>query len=525
MSKARILLVHPEPSALTLMSSILKSLGHAIDEAANDRVAVRQMERGGVDLMLAGADPADVDALELLSYMRRKHRQVPVILLFSTPMPERAEEALRLGARAVLRYPVPATELRGEVVRALAPRGGPAPPAAVDPAAPATAPAGSQAPPSVLSGVPHPRSPGAAPPAPLRAEQLARELGIVGDDPKLRQAIALAATIAPTHTPILIVGEPGTGKSLLARMIHALGPRGEQPLVVLDTATLAEHERRGDRASALTDAEGDWSAKLHQAHSGTLVLDEVAGLPENHQAYLLQALQERAFESSGRHLLAPDVRFLFSTSDDLLSLAEQGKFRPDLYYWINTICLRLPPLRHRVGDIEPLAEYFRDRFAHEFAKNIVGFTHDALDVLTRHDWPGNVRELKGVIRRGVILCQGTRVTSGLLASSLSPARTTRSASPIPRPHLPMSIRPLSEALEESERRIILQTLQALHGNRKETARVLEINRTTLYKKMKKYGLLVDGPIWVYGSAHPFPPETSLSSTPALAPDRPTRHAR
>ena len=132
----------------------------------------------------------------------------------------------------------------------------------------------------------------------------------------------------------------------------------------------------------------------------------------------------------------------------------------------------------------------------EFGKNIVGFTHDALESLTKYDWPGNVRELKAVIRRGVILCQGTRITSGHLASSLSYPRTTRGATTGSRPHLPLSIRPLKEALEEPEKRIIIQALQALNWNRQETARVLDINRTTLYKKMKKYGLLVDGPIWV-----------------------------
>src|SRR3954468_11415836 len=122
MSKARILIVHPDPSALALLSSMLKSLGHEIDESANDRAAVRLMERGGVDLMLAGIDPADVESLELLSYMRRKHRHVPVILLFSSPMPQRAREAMRQGVLAVLRYPVPATELRAAVMQALAPR-------------------------------------------------------------------------------------------------------------------------------------------------------------------------------------------------------------------------------------------------------------------------------------------------------------------------------------------------------------------------------------------------------------------
>jgi two-component system response regulator HydG len=518
MSKARILIVHSEPSALTLLSSMLKSLGHEIDEAANDRVAVRLMERGGVDLMVAVADPTDVEALELLSYMRRKHRSVPVLLLFSSPMPERAKEALRQGALAVLRFPLPATELRAAVMQALAPRVGIAPPTAPTAgfcnasqngfgAMGNGVPLGATVPvpaPAHLHGSPTPYqsfSNGSAAIAPLQVERVARELGIVGSDPSLRQAIELAGSIAPTRTPVLLVGEPGTGKSLLARMIHALGTRREQPMAVFDTAAdteiPAESERPREATNGRIDTETDWSSKLHQAHGGTMFINEVSSLNDKLQAQLLQALLERDVEASAQSGGAFDVRFILSSSENLPALVEQGKFRQDLYYRISIICMKLPPLRHRSADIEALAEYFRVTFSHEFGKNIVGFTHDALEALLKYDWPGNVHELKNVIRRGVILCQGARMTSGHLASSLSYPSTTRGGTLAgSRPHLSLAIRPLKEALEEPEKRIIIQALQALNWNRQETARVLDINRTTLYKKMKKYGLLVDGPIWV-----------------------------
>lgn len=495
MSKVRLLIVHPEPSALTLLTSMLKSLGHEIDEAANDRVAVRLMERGGIDLMLAGVNPSDADALELLAYMRRKHRQVPVIFLFPSPNPARAKEALRLGAMTVLRYPVPATELRAAVMQALAPLNS-ASNGAAAPAPQLSLGSGSRRAldtTAVAAQAPAPAS---------RPELSARELGLIGDDPSLRQVIELTGTIAPTRTPVLIVGEPGTGKSLLARAIHSLSPRAEQPFVTLDASALverlAEQERLGPNGSVLADSAVEWPAKLAQAHGGTLFLNEVSALPDVLQTQLLRALKNREPEDHGASSHAPvtDVRFLMSTSDNLLAMVEQGKFRQDLYYRISAICLKLPPLRHRGTDIEELAEHFRAQFAQEFAKNVIGFTHDALAVLAKHDWPGNVRELEGVIRRSVVLCQGMRITSGHLAPSLGHSRTARTSAMAPRPHLPMSIRSLKEALEEPEKRIIIQALQTLNWNRQETARVLDINRTTLYKKMKKYGLLVDGPTWI-----------------------------
>ena len=236
---------------------------------------------------------------------------------------------------------------------------------------------------------------------------------------------------------------------------------------------------------------------MTQAHGGTLFLNDVTALSDDLQFQLLRGLQEREREhASGARNAHSDVRFLMSASENLVSLVEQGKFRQDLYHRASVVCLKLPPLRHRGTDVEQVAEFFRARFSLEFGKNVVGFTRDALDILNKHDWPGNVRELEGVIQRGVALCQGTRITSGHLSPSLCHPRSSRVPSFAQRTHVPANIRPLKEALEEPEKRIIIQALQALNWNRQETARVLDINRTTLYKKMKKYGLLVDEPIWV-----------------------------
>ncbi len=207
-------------------------------------------------------------------------------------------------------------------------------------------------------------------------------------------------------------------------------------------------------------------------------------------------LNDGEFEPLGSPISIPiDVRFVFSTRENLPALVEQGKFLRELYDRINAVCLKLPPLRQRGQDIILLAEHFRDRFAGQFAKPAIGFSPDALELLCRHEWPGNVRELESVIQRGVALSLGPKVTSANLAVGLAPGRSNRPAAypsrPLAHHHPSLSLRPLKEALEEPEKQIIVQALRALNWNRQETARVLDINRTTLYKKMKKYGLLME----------------------------------
>ncbi len=524
MHKLRILILYPDPAGLALLTSMLKSLGHVIEEATTDRAAVRSMERNDIDLVLAGVDPLDAEALELLMYVRRKHREVPVILLFPRLHPERAKEALRLGAMAVLKYPVPAAELRAAVLQALErcetrhtePVNSAAALAATTTKSPAAhVPAHDSSPVSPRLAPPSgpsnsrplasaPLAASVAPPSniqPHRVDQHAREIGLVGNDPSWRQVIDLAVTIAATRSSVLITGEPGTGKSLLAQLIHSLGLTPDRPIVTVMGSTMAE-EHSMQEPHETTPAPGtnhtlDWSSKMAQASGGTLFLHEVAALPLELQLHLLRELQFRDYEASSGHVAqSSDARLIMSTSENLTSLIDQGRFRQELYHRISVISLMLPPLRHRGTDVELLAESFRSHYAREFHKQVAGFTRDALEVLQKHDWPGNVRELAAAIQRAVALCNGPRITSNHLAPILNHNRQSRAGGgSTPRPHLKMGVRPLKEALEEPEKRIIIQALQAFNWNRQETARVLDINRTTLYKKMKKYNL-IDETVWV-----------------------------
>jgi two-component system response regulator HydG len=458
--------------------------------------------------------------------MQPKHPDVAVIVLCSRLHPQRAREALRLRAVSVLKYPVPAGELRATILQALDHRevrpfatagptetgasSSPAPKPLVGPSAAANGPtlalvtgSGSHnvgkpdTNPTTSVAVKTRAAPAPDSGSPQLVEQPAREIGLMGNDPSWRQILDLAGTIATTRASVLIVGEPGTGKSLLARLIHALGSNPDRPFITVEASALADelatHQTAEPSVASAPDSALVWSKKLNPARGGTLYLAEVTALPIELQQHLLRELQFRDYEAtSGLSTPQGEVRFLMSTSENLPDLVEHGRFSQELFHRISVISLMLPPLRHRgTADIELLAESFRARYAQEFHKSVTGFARDALDILQRHDWPRNVRELDGVIRRAVALCSGSRITSSHLAHILDHHRPTRGGGSTPRSKHPMGIRPLKEALEEPEKRFILETLQASNWNRQETARVLDINRTTLYKKMKKYGL-IDG---------------------------------
>ena len=382
MRKFRILIVCPEPGGLALLTSMLRSLGHLIEEAATDRLAVRLMERNSVNLVLASVDPGDADALELLSYVRRKHTGVPVILMFPRVHPDRAKEALRLGAMAVLKYPVPAAELRAAVLQALeswdtvpeeVPISTPTanlgagqqsrsaltvPPYSESTAiegglsnGPRTSGAGANPMPAgpFTSGLPLPAmGPGAmGRSTPLsRTETLTRELDLITADPGLRQLVELAGTLASTSASVLIVGEPGTGKSLLAQLLHLGGGHPERPFVTFKSAEFVSNGTTDDHEGESAGM-SDWSNRLNHSRGGTLHVKEVGALSPELQLQLLRELQIHDMEASAGHSrMQPrsDVRFVLSTSENLPALVEQGRFRQELYHRISTICLMVPPL-------------------------------------------------------------------------------------------------------------------------------------------------------------------------------------
>ena len=284
--------------------------------------------------------------------------------------------------------------------------------------------------------------------------------------------------IAPTDATVLITGENGTGKDVLAREIHAHSLRSGKPMVAVDagaiTETLFESELFGHVKGAFTDAHADHVGKFEQADGGTLFLDEIGNIPLHLQAKLLRVIQNRSVVRVGGSQATPvNIRLICATNMDLEQLVREGRFREDLYYRINTVHISLPALRERREDIVPLAQLFLERFAEKYHRPLTGIAPDAAEMLTEGRWSGNIRELQNCIEKAVILSEGRELTAKdiQLESVAKPVGTT--------------IKAVNEAEEE---RLVREAMDRTDGNISAAAKMLGVSRPTLYAKLKKYGL-------------------------------------
>ena len=285
--------------------------------------------------------------------------------------------------------------------------------------------------------------------------------------------------VAESDSTVLIRGATGTGKELLARALHNLSPRKDGPFVAVNCAcfpeTLVDSELFGYEKGAFTGADRAKPGRFARAEDGTLFLDEVGNLPLPVQAKLLRVLQERTYEPlGGTRTLHTNARIVAATNQDLASMVDEGTFRRDLYYRINVIELDLPPLRERPEDVLPLVQHFIRRIALLHEKPVEGVTPEALRILMTHDYPGNIRELENIVEHGFVLTTGPLIGIEHLPEWL----VERSQGAIP-----------PESLEDCEKRVILSALERNEGNRLATAEELGIHKSTLYRKMRRLGLL------------------------------------
>jgi DNA-binding NtrC family response regulator len=300
-----------------------------------------------------------------------------------------------------------------------------------------------------------------------------------GDSPKMTDLRRMTEKIAPTEATVLITGENGTGKDMLANEIHRLSARAGKPMVSVDigslSETLFESELFGHVKGAFTDARTDHTGKFELANGTTLFLDEIGNIPLNLQAKLLRVLQNRCVTKVGDTKSVPiDIRLICATNRDLPAMVREGRFREDLYYRINTVTLQLPPLRERTDEIAALANSFTIRYAKKYRRNVTGVSDEAIALLSHCRWPGNVRELQNCIEKAVILADNTILQPEDLQIDKSALNTSTSS--------------VAETLEDAEEQVIRNAVKKYNGNLSLVAKALNISRPTLYNRLKKYGI-------------------------------------
>ncbi len=454
MANERILVVDDERGVRALCTDLLKRAGYQVEAVDSGPAALARASEQEFEVVLADVNMPRMDGIELCKRLRQERPEQIVILITGYPSIENAVRGMKEGARDYVTKPFTPDELRLVIGRALEERE-------------------------------------------LREEndRMRRDLrmqhgldNIVGAAPSMQLLFDTSRKVAVSDTTVLVEGESGTGKELFARAIHVHSPRATKPFVAVNcgslVGTLLESELFGHVKGAFTGAHATKVGLVQVASTGTLFLDEIGELALDLQPKLLRMLQEGEVKPvGGVETRKVDVRVVAATNRDLLADVKAGRFREDLYYRLNVICLKIPPLRERPEDIPLLVDRFLRSYSVKARREIDGITDAALAHLSQQPWPGNVRELQNAVERAIILSSGRVIDVSDLAQgpriSAQPAGQPARLAPAPYPFTGMT-------LEEVERRHIEHVMTAVGGQRTRAAEVLGINRTTLWKKLRQY---------------------------------------
>ncbi len=448
---SRVLVVDDERKMRRVMQMLFERMGLESWGAESAEEALERVRTERVDLVVTDLRMPGMDGLELLGKLREIDPDVSVIVMTAYGTVETAIEAMKRGAVDYVLKPFDIDALELIVRRALDMR-------------------------RVQSEHRF-----------LLEQEREREpalVDLVGDAPAMQALYALVRRVAPTRSPVLVTGETGTGKELVAHAIHELGPRSDKLFVPVNCAAipneLLESELFGHTRGAFTGADRERTGKFELADGGTLFLDEIGDMPYGLQAKLLRVLQEGVVERLGSNRrLAVDVRVVSSTHRDLDAAVRDGRFREDLYYRLNVLHVQVPPLRERREDIPHLAALFLARTARDLGRHAPHLTTAAAAVISAYAWPGNVRELKNVMERVAVLADGPEIGPEHFAALVPSPPATEA--------LPDDLR-LEPAVEALERRLILRALSAAGDNKAQAARLLGVSERTLWYKLKRHNV-------------------------------------
>jgi DNA-binding NtrC family response regulator len=442
---ARILVVDDDADIRTILADRLTARGHEVFEAADGLKALEISARDLPDLMLLDLDLPGADGMAVLERLRQETSAPTVVVITAFATIEKAVEAMRRGAFDFLQKPFQPGLVELTVQKALE------------------------------------RSE-------LREENRALRAALpggktlVGASAALRSVTEQARKAADSKSTVLLVGESGTGKEVLARSIHAWSPRAARPFIAVNCVALSEEllesELFGHERGAFTGAHQQKPGKFELANHGTIFLDEVGDIRESLQAKLLRVLQEHEFERvGGTKPIRVDIRIIAATNRNLEEAVKNGRFREDLYYRLNVVRLRLPPLRERPEDVPELAEHFLRKYCAETGKTMSGISTLAIDTLCAHRWPGNVRELENAVERAVVLGPGPEITADDLG--LRPMGETRPTSP-----QDLQVGSFHDSVESFKKELIRRALEQSKGNQTRAAELLGLQRTYLARLIK-----------------------------------------
>jgi len=451
--KNRILLVDDEPDTLELMEELFIGKGYIADTATNGIEAIEKVKQNEPDIILSDIRMPQMDGMQLLQVLNKDYPNIPIIMATAHGTIETAVQAMKMGAKDYILKPLRLDEILAKVERI-----------------------------SQLSSLIK------------ENEYLLNKLqqkydftNMVGKTDKIKELFELVKDVAATNTTVLIRGESGTGKELIANAIHYNSARSKKPSVKINCGVLAESllesELFGHVRGAFTGAIKDKIGRFELANSGTLFLDEIGDISLNMQLKLLRVLQEGEFERvGGTETIRVDVRIIAATNKDLEKAMEEGTFRHDLYYRLNVIPVEVPPLRERKEDIIYLIHHFMEKYNKIYGKSIMDIESTAVKILEEYRYPGNIRELENLIERIVVLNKSDSI---ILADLPDYLRN------IPRgtEEIRLGEAGLNEMLDEYERRVISEALKQNEFNKAQTAKLLQINRTTLMTKIKKHSLI------------------------------------
>jgi two-component system response regulator PilR (NtrC family) len=448
----KILVVDDEDIIRESLSYILKKEKYDVEEAANGRIAFDMLKETSYDLVITDIEMPEMKGIELLDEIKKLNLQTNTIVITAYGSMETAIAALRSGASDYILKPVEFDELLFKVKKLFEVRD------------------------LHLENR-------------ILRKELQREYdynNIVGKSPAIMQTFEMIKAVADTDSTVLISGNSGTGKELVARALHFNSKRTNKPFIALNCGAISENliesELFGHKKGAFTGAISDKEGFIKAAESGTLFLDEISEMPPQLQVKLLRAIQEKEYTPVGTTISLPvNVRFVASTNRNLLEYVSQGKFREDLFYRLNVVDIHLPSLKERESDIPLLADFFLDKYRKQMNKNIKGISNEAMRSLMNHEWKGEIRELENVIERSVIFCNEDFINVKHLPvqfqTEVEPTDFFPSGS-------------LDESVKRFEKDIITRTLEANEFNKEKTADELQVGLSTLYRKMKELDIQI-----------------------------------